>query len=281
MIDNNYIIELEKRINKLIESAKITYEKLQEKSSNITSYYEWNIEQDDFVEHLMRILFYKKQLYRLKHAEQELDHPPTDEEYSEIRHQRLINDKTMYNEQIDFLNNAIDQIDDTRAMERIKDKLEGEKFRIQTSLGSVNSNLRVYESKPDLTDEEIDIYISESNKSFKGIIYLHNTGIEIGDIEYRHQCDSKWLADIGYNISPSYRGNNYAYKALKLIEPLIAQIGVKSVTITVREDNIASIKTIEKFGGVLTEIVHGDVLSYTCEIKPILKKSKIQKTSKR
>lgn len=60
MIDDNYIKELEKRINKLIESTKVSYEKLNEKSSNITSYYEWNIEQDEFVEHLMRILFYKK-----------------------------------------------------------------------------------------------------------------------------------------------------------------------------------------------------------------------------
>lgn len=270
MIDDNYIVELEKRINKLIESTKIAYTRLQEHSSNITSYYEWNIEQDEFVEHIMRILFYKKQLHRLKHAEEELDHHPTDEEYSKIRHNRLLTEKDMYLEQLQLLETAIEQIDSTRALERIINKLEMEKFRIQTSIGSVESNLRVFESKPDLTDGEIDIYINEEGNSFRGSIYLHDTGIEIGTIDYRHKCESEWLADIGYTIDPSHRGNNYAYKALKLIEQLIAQKGVELITITVQDKNIASIKTIEKFGGVLTGTVHGDVLRYTCPITPVL-----------
>ena len=33
-----------------------------------------------------------------------------------------------------------------------------EKLHNQTSLASINSNLRVFENKPDLTDGEIDIY---------------------------------------------------------------------------------------------------------------------------
>ena len=270
MIDDSYIVELEKRINKLIESTKITYTKLQERSSNITSYYEWNQEQDEFVEHIMRILFYKKQLHRLQHAEEELDHHPTDEEYSKIRYNRLLTEKDMYQQQLQLLKDAIQQIDSTRAMERIINKLEMEKFRIQTSISSVESSLRIYESKPDVTDGEIDIYIDGQEESFRGSIYLHGTGIEIGTIDYRHKCDSEWLADIGYTIEPSYRGNNYAYKALKLIEPLIAAKGVDIITITVQDKNIASIKTIEKFGGVLTGTVHGDVLRYSCPITPII-----------
>lgn len=270
MIDDNYIVELEKRINKLIESTKIAYTRLKEHSSNITSYYEWNIEQDEFVEHIMRILFYKKQLHRLKHAEEELDHQPTDEEYSKIRHNRLLIEKDMYQEQIQIIEKAIQQIGTGRELERITNKLEMEKFRIQTSIGSVESNLRIFESTPDLTDGEIDIYINEEGDSFRGSIYLHGTGIEVGTIDYRHKCTSEWLADIGYTIDPSHRGNNYSYKALKLIEPLIAKKGVEIITITVQDKNIASIKTIEKFGGVLTGTIHGDVLHYSCPITPIL-----------
>lgn len=277
MIDDNYIVELEKRINKLIESTKIAYTRLKEHSSNITSYYEWNIEQDEFVEHIIRILFYKKQLHRLKHAEEELDHQPTDEEYSKIRHNRLLTEKDMYQEQIQIIEKAIQQIGSGRELERITNKLEMEKFRIQTSIGSVESNLRIFESTPDLTDGEIDIYINEEGDSFRGSIYMHGTGIEVGTIDYRHKCTSEWLADIGYTIDPAHRGNNYSYKALKLIEPLIAKKGVEIITITVQDKNIASIKTIEKFGGVLIGTIHGDVLRYSCAIKPILEQSSIKK----
>lgn len=183
-----------------------------------------------------------------------------------------MNDKTMYTEQIDFLNNAITQIDNTRAMERIKEKLECEKFRIQSSLGAVLSNLRIYEQKPDLTDGEIDIYLNsnEGDIAFRGIIYLHDTPLEVGVIDYRGPCDSKWLGDIGYTINEEYRGNNYAYKALELISPVISEKGIDKVTITTYSNNIPSIKTIEKFDGVLKETTLAEVLIYECDLNHIL-----------
>lgn len=270
MFDESYIASLEERITNLIQLTKNSYESLS--SNTKLSPYEYQKEIDEIVELIFRIMFYKKQLFRIVNAEEVLYEMPTREEYTKIRHQRLLTDKAMFEEQIAIIDKAIQEIGDNKKQERLINKLEMEKFHIQTSLGSVKSNLRIFEHKPNLTNGEIDIYLNsnEGDIAFQGIIYLHDTSIEIGQIDYRGPCDSKWLGDIGYTISPEHRGNNYAYQALELISPVISSKGIERVTITTQESNIPSVKTIEKFGGVLTDTIHGDILSYTCEIKPIL-----------
>jgi predicted acetyltransferase len=274
---NDYATSVQDRITQLIQLTKNTYERIT--SNDTLSPYEFNKELDELSELIIRILFYKKQLFRIVNAEEELDHIPTREEYNKIRLQRLLNDKAMYEEQNEIIDKAIKDIGENKKMQRLVNNLEMEKFHNQTSLGAIMSKLRVYEQKPDLTDGEIDIYLNntEGEISFRGIIYLHNTSTEIGQIDYRGPCESKWLGDIGYTINTDYRGNNYAYKALELISPLIASKGIEKVTITTHEGNIASVKTIEKFGGVLTDTVHGDVLSYTCYIKQISKNNKTKR----
>lgn len=270
MLNDDYINSLQDRITHLIQLTKTTYEELNTISS--PSSYEYNQKIDELAELIFRIMFYKKQLFRIVNAEEELEHMPTREEHTKIRHQRLLTDKAMFEEQISIIDSAIQEIGDDKRFDRLINKLEMEKFHNQTSLAGVKSNLRIFEQKPDLTDGEIDIYLQETEGdiTFKGIIYLHNTSIDVGTIEYRGDCETKWLGDIGYTISEPHKGNNYAFKALELISPVIASKGVEKVTITVKKHNIASIKTIEKFGGILTNTIDDDVLSYTCEIKPIL-----------
>ena len=270
MIDESYITSLEERINNLIQLTKNTYERLS--TNTKLSPYEYKQQEDELAELIIRIMFYKKQLFRIVNSEETLEEFPTREEYAKIRHQRLLNDKAMFEEQISIIDRAIAEIGDNKKLDRLINQLEMEKFRNQTSLGAIMSNLRIYEQKPDLTDGEIDIYLNgnEGDISFRGIIYLHDTSLEVGVIDYRGPCDSKWLGDIGYTINEEYRGNNYAYKALELISPVIASKGIDKVTITTYANNTPSVKTIEKFGGVLTDTINQDVLSYTCEIKPIL-----------
>lgn len=276
MLDESYIISLEERITNLITMTKNSYERLN--SNTQLSPYEHQKEIDELAELIFRIMFYKKQQFRYVNAEEILYEMPTREEYNKIRHQRLLTDKAMFEEQISIIEKAIAEIGNNRKYERLRNKLEMEKFHIQTSLGNIKSNLRIYDHQPDLTDGEIDIYLNsnEGDIAFQGIIYLHETSIEVGQIDYRGPCDSKWLGDIGYTINPGHRGNNYAYKALELISPVIASKGIERVIITTQKENIASVKTIEKFGGVLTDTIHGDILSYTCEIKPELKHQPIQ-----
>lgn len=270
MIDESYIETLQERIAHLIELTKNTYERLTT-STNLTPY-EYKQQEDELTELIIRIMFYRKQIFRLVNSEETLEEIPTREDYAKIRHQRLLNDKAMFEEQISIIDKAIADIGDNKKLDRLINQLEMEKFRNQTPLGAIMSNLRIYEQKPDLSDGEIDIYLNsnEGDISFRGIIYLHDTSLEVGVIDYRGPCDSKWLGDIGYTINEEYRGNNYAYKALELISPVIASKGIDKVTITTYANNIPSVKTIEKFGGVLTDTINQDVLSYTCEIKPIL-----------
>lgn len=270
MIDESYIETLQERIAHLIELTKNTYEILTT-STKLTPY-EYKQQEDELTELIIRIMFYRKQIFRLVNSEETLEEIPTREDYAKIRHQRLLNDKAMFEEQISIIDKAIAEIGDNKKLDRLINQLEMEKFRNQTSLGAIMSNLRIYEQKPDLSDGEIDIYLNsnEGDISFRGIIYLHDTSLEVGVIDYRGPCDSKWLGDIGYTINEEYRGNNYAYKALELISPVIASKGIDKVIITTYANNIPSVKTIEKFGGVLTDTINQDVLSYTCEIKPIL-----------
>ena len=58
-----------------------------------------------------------------------------------------------------------------------------------------------------------------------------------------------FYANIGYSILPNYRGNHYALKTLELVRSNLLEKGFSQIKITAYPDNIASIKTIEAFGG--------------------------------
>jgi len=119
---------------------------------------------------------------------------------------------------------------------------------IKKSLNDITK--KILESyAPNLTNEEIDLIKTSSTEGLRYKIVIHNTSIEIGYIEYRGYHYDINLGDIGYNISPEYRGNNYAYKAVCLLSELLIKNGIKDFWITSLSDNLASLKIIEKFGG--------------------------------
>lgn len=122
---------------------------------------------------------------------------------------------------------------------------------------------------PKFTDGEIDLYREYEGKY---CIFLHNTKIRIGNIEYRGKSDYKSImGDIGYVIDEQYRGNNYALKALNLMKDIILEDGNDKVILTTYKENIASIKTIEKFGGKIIDKIDDRILMFECNI---LKKNK-------
>ena len=93
MIDESYITSLEERIKNLIQLTKNTYERLI--TNTKLSPYEYKQQEDELTELIIRIMFYKKQLFRIVNSEETLEEFPTREEYAKIRHQRLLNDKAM------------------------------------------------------------------------------------------------------------------------------------------------------------------------------------------
>jgi len=73
----------------------------------------------------------------------------------------------------------------------------------------------------------------------------------VGEIYYRgyHVCET--FGDVGYRIDMDFRGNNYSYYALCLLGELLKENGIDDFWISTYKNNIPSIKTIEKYGGVL------------------------------
>lgn len=119
--------------------------------------------------------------------------------------------------------------------------------------------------EPDLSDGIIDLYKTTNDNEINYTIYLSNTEKCIGFLDYR-KYDDGVLGNIGYGINPEYRGNHYSLQALNLVSKDIEKDDIDSVVISVKKDNIPSIKIIEKFGGILIN-TKDDILIYECKIK--------------
>ena len=83
----------------------------------------------------------------------------------------------------------------------------------------------------------------------------------IGRVSLRHEL-SDWLhrigGHIGYGVVPVHRRRGYATDMLRLTLPLARKLDLLRVLVTCDDDNVGSIRTIEKNGGVLENKVHED-----------------------
>ncbi len=112
-----------------------------------------------------------------------------------------------------------------------------------------------------LTNGEITLKISGKYSGDKDMLpfYYYDIFLKdrfIGRISMRigSNFHSYYNGNIGYEIEENFRGNNFAYKACKLVLPIAKAHGMNEIILTCDEDNIASYKTIEKSGGELIEI---------------------------
>ena len=117
-----------------------------------------------------------------------------------------------------------------------------------------------------LTDGEIDLKIEEKTPSneekgyvpaYKYRITMHNSNEIIGNIDIRigYNENIYYGGHIGYSIEKSYRGNNYAAKACKIIKQIATAHEIEQLIITCNPDNFPSRITCEKAGLKLKEIV--------------------------
>ena len=124
---------------------------------------------------------------------------------------------------------------------------------------------------PDNSNGIIDLREKEQGKYN---IYLSNTDIYVGFIEYNGYHKSRRTGDVGCKILNKYRGNNFAYYANELLGDLLYKKGIKDFWGTAFKDNIASRKLMEKYGGKL--IADGEipgVVLYECKTRPIVEDS--------
>lgn len=93
------------------------------------------------------------------------------------------------------------------------------------------------------------------------VLWLIDGDKFIGIVSIRHKLNDhlrKVGGHIGYEIRPSMRGKGYANEMLKLALTKIKKLGVKKVLMTVFENNIVSIKVIEKNGGKLKDKIQNE-----------------------
>jgi predicted acetyltransferase len=100
----------------------------------------------------------------------------------------------------------------------------------------------------------------------------------VGRVSIRHHLNpvlERRGGHIGYVVVPEFRGRGYATAMLrKALRIAGDELGLSRVLVTCDDDNIASMRTIEKCGGVLENIVDGPDLEkpkrrYWIEIGPM------------
>jgi predicted acetyltransferase len=83
----------------------------------------------------------------------------------------------------------------------------------------------------------------------------------VGRVTIRPSLDARFErvgGHVGYVVVPEFRRRGYATTMLAMaIRIAFAELGLKRVLVTCDDDNIASIRTIEKCGGVLENVVTG------------------------
>lgn len=81
----------------------------------------------------------------------------------------------------------------------------------------------------------------------------------VGVVDIRHSLNNEFLAKyaghIGYSVVPKERNKGIAVQMLTFAKEYAKELGLDKVMLSSAVTNTASIKTIEKCGGVLTDVV--------------------------
>lgn len=84
----------------------------------------------------------------------------------------------------------------------------------------------------------------------------------VGRVSIRHSLNAlleRLGGHIGYVVVPEYRRRGYATEILRQALPIASQKagGIRRVLVTCDDDNVGSIRVIEKNGGVLEDVISG------------------------
>ncbi len=101
----------------------------------------------------------------------------------------------------------------------------------------------------------------------------------LGAVNIRHRLNDYLIrigGHIGYGIRPSDRRKGYATEMLRLALEIVKSMGIEKVLVTCDKDNIGSVKTIIKNGGIFeSEDLDEGVLFQRYWINLIKKESKL------
>jgi predicted acetyltransferase len=128
---------------------------------------------------------------------------------------------------------------------------EGLPWHTELFYDDIASNFETYVRK---LKEEVNIR-TETLVPQTSLWGIHN-GEYVGRIAIRHTLNEALRVvggHIGYDTRPSFRGQGFATEMLKLSLPIAKSLGLQEVLLTTDDTNSASIRVIEKNGGILRE----------------------------
>lgn len=109
---------------------------------------------------------------------------------------------------------------------------------------------------PVASNEILDIYLDYGsiNRGYGNFeIFLHATSTKIGHIRLNTDVFREELGNIGYSLFEEYRGQHFMLQSLELLKDTMLKMKIVKPIITVKPQNLVSVKTIEAFGGILVQ----------------------------
>ncbi len=81
-------------------------------------------------------------------------------------------------------------------------------------------------------------------------LILHTAdSVLIGETGFHGPPDESGAVEVGYSIVPDYRGQGFAFEATRaLVERALARPDIRRITAACLDDNVASLKVLEKLG---------------------------------
>jgi len=74
------------------------------------------------------------------------------------------------------------------------------------------------------------------------------SNVMVGDAGFKGRPDALGRVEIGYGVAPDQRGKGYATEATNALVAWAGEQGVRIVTAECLEDNVASVRVLEKTG---------------------------------
>lgn len=148
---------------------------------------------------------------------------------------------------IEFYNKIIDLRSDIECYENQIENIDNLILKEEMK----NWNLVSFNSK-------LDLYKLDTDLAGDYYIYLHDTIKEVGLISYNPKYKDTIYGDISYYIDEEYQGNGYAFEALCMLTNYLKNKKVYSIRISVKNYNVPSIKTVEKYEQINSDVVVSD-----------------------
>lgn len=165
--------------------------------------------------------------------------------------------KKQLKERLEQLYDKLDFLVDEQAFYhpygRDEDEINQRISETYEEINQIHGEIHLIDKDLVASSEIVDIYLEEGSIE-KGYgyfaIFLHGTSTRIGHVRLNSRPDNCY-GNIGYGLGEGYRGHRFMLQSLELLKETMLKMKIIKPILTVEPDNMASVRTIQNFGGVL------------------------------